>query len=131
MTIPQLNMTLNHIPGHFAICRFDPQEAVPDWVLESDFFSVTRTMDELSVVCHEALVPRGVTSEPGWACLKVEGPLAFSLTGILAALTAPLAEAGISIFAVSTFDTDYLLVKAHDLDVAQAVLTQAGHTVQE
>ncbi len=123
-------MNLTIIPGRFAVCRFDPQEALPEWAFEGDFFSVTRTAEERSVVCREDFVPQGVTCEAGWACLKVEGPLDFSLTGVLASLAAPLAEAGISIFAVSTFDTDYLMVKAHDVDAAVGALTQAGHTVR-
>ena len=123
-------LTLTLVPGRFAVCRFDPQEAMPDWVGQSDFFSVTRTAEELSVVCREDLVSDDLTSEVGWVCLKVEGPLDFSLTGVLASLAAPLAEAGISIFAVSTFDTDYLLIKERDRDEALAVLTRAGHTVQ-
>jgi len=128
--MPHPILILTTVPGHFAVCRFDPQEAAPEWVFEGDFFSVTRTAEELSVVCREDIVPEGVRSEAGWACLKVEGPLDFSLTGVIASLAVPLAEAGIAIFAVSTFDTDYLLVKARDLDEAMAALTQAGHTVQ-
>ena len=124
------NLILTIVPGRFAVCRFDPQETPPGWVFESDFFSVTRTAEELSVVCREEIVPEDVMREAGWMCLKVEGPLDFSLTGVLASLAVPLAEAGLSIFAVSTFDTDYLLVKAHDLDDAVVALTQAGHTVQ-
>ncbi len=123
-------MTLTIVPGHFAVCRFDPQEAAPDWVFEGDFFSVTRTVEELSVVCREDIVPEGLRSEAGWACLKVEGPLDLSLTGVMASLAVPLAEAGISIFAVSTYDTDYLLVKVGDLERAVAVLTQERFEVR-
>ena len=125
--MPTVFLTL--VDGRFAVCRFDPQEARPAWVSEADFSSVTRTAEELSIVCRENLVPEDVMREAGWACLKVEGPLDFSLTGVLASLAGPLAEAGISIFAVSTFDTDYLLVKAHDLEDAAVALRQAGHTV--
>ena len=125
------NLTLTIIPGRFAVCRFDPRAGVMDGVLESDFMSVTRTAEELSVLCREeVLPPEAETCERGWACLKVEGPLDFSLTGVLASLAGVLAEAGISIFAVSTFDTDYLLVKARDLDDAVVALSQARHLVQ-
>ena len=118
------------MPGRLAVCRLDPQAAVPDWALSGDFSSITRTTDELSIVCSEAGVPEGVLCERGWAGLKVEGPLDFSLTGVLASLAQPLAEAGLSIFAVSTYDTDYLLVKAGDLDRAVVVLAEAEHTVR-
>lgn len=123
-------MTLALVPGRFAVCRFDPKEVVPPWAYAGDFYSVTRTMEELSVVCREDRVPEGVTCEAGWACLKVKGPLDFSLTGVLASLAAPLAEAGLSLFAVSTFDTDYLLVKAHRLDEALGALSKEGHTLR-
>jgi len=118
------------MPGRWAVCRLDPQAAVPDWAFSGDFFSITRTTDELSIVCSEAGVPEGVLCERAWAGLKVEGPLDFSLTGVLASLTQPLAEAGISLFVLSTYNTDYLLVKARDLDRAVAVLAEAEHTVR-
>ena len=100
---------------------------IPEWA-HSGFFSMTRTPDELSIVCNEEIVPDGVACEKGWHCLQVKGPLDFALTGILASLAAPLAEAGISIFAISTYDTDYFLVK--ELDRAIAVLFKAGHNVR-
>ena len=121
--------TLTVMPGRLAVCRLGPQAALPDWALGDDFFSITRTTDELSIVCREADVPEEVQCERGWACLKVEGPLDFSLTGVLASLTQPLAEAGLSLFAISTYDTDYLLVKARDLEQAVAVLAEAEHTI--
>ncbi len=98
------------------------------------FVSVTRTSDELSLVVAEEAVPRGATADglrvqSGWRCLKVAGPLDFSLVGILASLAVPLAEAGVSIFAISTFDTDYLLVPASDLARAVAELKVRGHRV--
>jgi len=123
-------LTLTVMPGRWAVCRLDAQAVLPDWAFSGDFFSITRTTDELSMVCSEAGVPEGVLCERGWAGLKVEGPLAFSLTGVLASLAQPLAEAGISIFAVSTYDTDYLLVKVGDLERAVAVLTQERFEVR-
>jgi len=100
-----------------------------DDTLEGDFVSVTGTRDEVSVVCPEDQAPEGATVEAGWRCLKVDGPLDFGLTGVLASLAVPLAEAGVSIFAVSTFDTDYVLVKAEALERAAAALETAGHRV--
>ncbi len=112
-----------------AICRLPGEASVPDWAAAGAFFSLTRTAEELSLVCRQAAVPADVTSEPDWRCLKVEGVLDFALTGVLAALAAPLAQAEIPIFALSTYNTDYLLVKAQHLARAIEVLRQAGHTV--
>jgi len=102
---------------------------MPAWASESKLLSVTRTPEELSIVCEQRPVPASAQCEPGWRCLKVEGPLDLSLTGILASLTVPLAQAGIAIFALSTFDTDYLLVKDKNLEEAARVLRQAGHRI--
>ena len=109
-----------------AVCRLDKAAQFPGWALAGGFFSVTRTSDELSVVCSQNLVPEGVKCEREWRGLKVLGPLDFVLTGILSSLATPLAQAGISIFAISTFDTDYLLVRDRDLFETVSVLTNAG-----
>lgn len=123
-----MTIRLRVLPGTLAICRLGPDDAVPDWA-GGPFVAITRTPDELSVVCDEAGVPGEVRAERGWRALQVEGPLDFSLTGVLAGLTAPLAAAGISVFVLSTFDTDYLLVREHDLPSAVIALRQAGCTV--
>jgi hypothetical protein len=125
-------MNIVSVPGRFAVCRLSPEERLPSWILgcDGEFFSITRTEDELSIVCLEKRVPEDVITEKTWACLKVQGPLKFALTGILAALAQPLATAGISIFAISTYDTDYLLVKTDTLQAAKQVLTDAGHIVE-
>ncbi|HJW09734.1 MAG TPA: ACT domain-containing protein [Holophagaceae bacterium] len=115
----------------FAICRLDPNAAPPAWGMEGPFWSVTRTPDELSVVCEVERVPSHISAEGPWRALKVAGPLDFALTGILASLAHPLAKAGISIFALSTFDTDYLLVKADHLAAAVEALRDAGHRIPE
>lgn len=94
------------------------------------FFAVTRTPGELSVVLPEAAVEAGWRAEKGWRCLAVAGPLDFALTGVLASLASPLAAAGVSLFAVSTYDTDYLLVREEDLARAVAALRNAGHRVE-
>lgn len=131
---PRLPLAL--LPGTFAVCRLAPDARVPDWALASRPLSVVaRTPDELSLLVSEASVPvdadAGLVAERGWRAFVVRGPLPFHLVGILAALAQPLAGAGISIFAVSTFDTDYLLVKAADAARARAVLEEAGHAVTE
>jgi len=122
-------LELSVLPQRFAVCRFDADDVIPDWLMEGDFWSVTRTDEELSFVVPEASVPTTWESERGWRCLKVLGPLDFSLTGILVSLASPLAEAGISIFAISTYDTDYLLVRDHDLEETRKVLSDAGHAI--
>jgi putative acetyltransferase len=116
-------MSLILLPGTFAVCRLDGN-AVPAWATAGEFYSVTRTAEELSVVSREDAVPPGVRCERSWRCLRVAGTLPFSAVGVLAALTAPLAAAGISVFVVSTFDTDYLMVKQEKLEAALAVLAQ-------
>jgi len=118
------------LDGTFAVCRLDSASSIPPWATADDFFSITRTADELSVVCRQDAVPDGINCERGWRCLRVAGTIPFSVVGVLASLTAPLAEAGISVFAISTFDTDYLLVKAEDLERAVDVLRRRGHTIQ-
>jgi hypothetical protein len=124
------NLALLVLPDTFAICRLSPDAPIPDWVLTGSFFSITRTADELSIVCFQSNVPSEIQCDRDWRCLKVEGPLDLSLIGILASLTAPLARAGIGIFAVSTYDTDYLLVPEKRLEEAVLVLSQEGHHVR-
>jgi hypothetical protein len=126
-----VRLRIRRLDGRFAVSRLSPASPAPDWAAGSCFTSITRTADELSVVCPERLVPAGVMTEPGWRCLQVVGPIPFTQVGVLAALVAPLAEAGIPVFAVSTFDTDYLLLRADHLDRAQAVLRNAGHEILE
>ncbi|MDQ5824640.1 MAG: ACT domain-containing protein [Chloroflexota bacterium] len=125
----QVALTLAVLPGTYAVCRLDGGVAVPEWATSGSFCSVTRTADELSVVCEQGAAPEGVLCEGGWRCLRVQGPLDFGLTGILASLAVPLAEAGISIFSLSTYDTDYIMVKAADLEGAVAVLSGSGHII--
>ena len=122
---PQLTLTL--LPQTLAICRLDHDAPIPDWACRSDFFSITRTPSELSIVCPQASVPAGVDREPDWRAFTSRGPLGFTLTGLIESLAEPLAVAGISIFAISTHETDYLLVKQTDLQIATLALKKAGH----
>jgi hypothetical protein len=122
-------LALAILPDPLAVCRLDADAAIPTWASSSEFFSITRTADELSVVCPQSLVPDGVRCEQDWRCLRVAGTMEFSMVGVMASLVTPLADAGISVFVVSTFDTDYLLVKENDLARATAVLRAMGHTV--
>lgn len=125
----QFQLTLVVLPDTFAVCRLTPDAGLPDWAFTGAFTSVTRTADELSIVCPQTDVPADVKCENDWRCLQIAGTLDFSLIGIMASLTVVLAEAGISIFVISTFDTDYLLVKAGKLENAIEVLSAAGHRV--
>lgn len=121
-------MNLHVLLLDLSICRLAPQAKIPDWALASThFFNICRTSDELSIVAETQYCPEGLTCEADWKALKVEGILDFSLTGILAALTAPLAQENISLFAVSTYNTDYLLVKKENLLRAKEILIKAGH----
>jgi hypothetical protein len=123
-------LTLIVVDGVFAVCRLEPGAPIPVWSTADGFFSITRTAEELSVVCRQDAVRDGINCERGWRCLRVAGTIPFSVVGVLASLTAPLAEAGISVFALSTFDTDYLLVKAKDPERAVDVLRRRGHTIR-
>jgi hypothetical protein len=126
------HLTLTALAGEYAVCRLAPGTlAIPAWATAGPWYSITRTADELSIVCPAAQVPGDVQAEAGWRMLRLAGPFPFELTGILAAVLAPLAGAAIPIFALSTFDTDYLLVKAHDLSRAITELRAAGHQVDE
>ncbi len=120
-------LKFSRLPGSFSICQLPAHADVPSWALEAAFFSVTRTADELSVVCAQEKVPAGVRHEDAWACLKLEGPFPFSQTGILTSFVQPLSDRAIPIFAVSTFDTDYVLVKEAWIDRAIEILKEAGH----
>lgn len=123
-------LTLLEVGGRFAVCKLPPGSAVPAWATTGDVFSVTRTPEELSVVCRQEVVPPGTQAETGWRCLRVAGAMPFTLVGVLASLTAPVAKAGVGVFAVSTFDTDYLLVKEAEFPAAVAALRGAGHSVE-
>lgn len=122
---------LELLPGTLAVCRLDAADPLPDWALAGPFHSITRTSNELSVVCLEEAVPPGVRCERGWRCLRVVGPLDFSEIGVLASLSTVLATAGVSLFALSTFDTDFLLVGESDVELAVTALREAGHRVAE
>lgn len=121
--------TLTLLPLRLAVCTLSPDAPIPVWAAVGDFFSITRTGDELSIICAESQVPDDVVHTPGWACLQAEGSFDFSVTGVLAALVPPLAEAGVPCLAVATYRTDYLLVQADRLPAAIAALRAVGHHV--
>lgn len=116
-------LTLFILPEKLAICHLSKNTPLPAWALEdSNFSSIGRTKDELSIICPQDKIPGGVLAEKNWRAFKVEGPLGFSLTGIVASLAEPLAKAKISILYVSTYETDYLLVEEKNLNKAAKIL---------
>jgi hypothetical protein len=126
----KIKLNLQVIPDLLAVSRLAAGAELPPWAMSGPFRSVSWTPDELSIVCEESLVPQDVRSERGWRGFMVEGPLDFGLTGILLKIAEPLAKAGISIFAISTFDTDYVLVKEASFPDARKVLTECGHFIR-
>jgi hypothetical protein len=124
-------VNLSLTPDLLAICQLAPDAPIPNWALgKGTFCSITRTNEELSIVCPEGSAPKEVIQEAGWRSFKVEGPLDFGLTGVLASIAGPLAQASISIFALSTYHTDYVLVKNLQVARAAKTLQAAGHTVR-
>jgi hypothetical protein len=128
--MPKRSLTIDLLPATFAVALLPPGSSAPPWTKGAELISVTHTPTELSIVCEEARVPSSVQSQRGFRCLRVLGPLDFSEVGILASLASPLARTGISIFAISTYETDYLLVPEHNLEAAISALSSAGHAVR-
>ena len=123
-----MKLQLNVLENLFTIHRFPPNHEIPNQIYESQFYSISKTDEELSIVCSSTIQVHSEKSDTDWSCIKVEGPLEFFLTGILAKISAVLAEAEISIFAISTFDTDYILVKSEKLPFAKKALLKSGYT---
>lgn len=111
----------------YAIVRLAPDAAIPKWSSKGEFFSITRTADELSIVCAAENLPADVQSPHRWECFKLEGPFPFSETGVLVSFIDPLSNHGVPIFAVSTYDTDYILIQQEWIGWSLDVLQQAGH----
>jgi len=122
-------LNLQVVPGRFAVTKLATSSSIPDWATKGLFTSITRTTEELSIVCPEESVPLDVPSERGFRCLRVAGPLHFSMVGILASLLNPLTEAGVAVFVVSTFDTDILLVRDGEFERSVQALERRGNRV--
>ena len=122
-----MKLNLKILDGSFSIHRLSPKNEIPIQIYQGQFFSITKTDEEISVVCSSSVYLDSESSETDWSCIKVLGPLDFSLTGILADISAILAKAEISIFAISTFDTDYILIKSEKLQAAKKALQQAEY----
>jgi uncharacterized protein len=114
----------------YAVCQFHPDKHIPYWALMGDFVSLTRTHEELSIVCQQNNVPGDIEAERGWCCVQVHGAFDFSVAGVHASLAIPLAEADISVLAIATYATDYLLIKEENVERALQVLEQAGHSIE-
>jgi hypothetical protein len=131
MPAPARKLSLSLLPKSFAICRLAAEAPIPAWATRGEFYSVTRTSEEFSLVTEMELVPADVRAEVSWRAMKAHGPFAFSEIGVLASLVTPLAENEVSVFTISTFDTDYLFTRSSQLQAALGALRKAGHTVHE
>jgi hypothetical protein len=127
--VGQPTLKLSVLPQALVVCQLAPDEPIPAWALGGELWSVTRTPDELSLVCVADAPPPEVRAEGPWRALEVAGPLDFTLVGVLSRIAAPLAAAGVSIFTLATYNTDYVLVRAQQLAEALAALKAAGHAV--
>ncbi|MDA8337420.1 MAG: ACT domain-containing protein [Peptococcaceae bacterium] len=117
------------LPGQFAVCRMDSGREIPGWATDNSFFSVTRTPGELSVICPQDKVPSGIECEMSFRIIRVSGPLSLSLIGLIASISRVIANVGVSLLSISTYETDYILVKDKDLESALAALSREGWQV--
>ena len=130
-TIPEAPLlTFRRLPALYAICQSPATGPIPTWATQGEFTSMTRTPTELSIVCPESNIPAGIKADRGWICLQLQGPFPFSETGILSSFIAPLSANAIPIFAISTYDTDYVLIQQPFLEKALETLRHAGHVLQ-
>jgi uncharacterized protein len=120
-------LKFRQLPARYAIVRFDPHAPIPDWATKGEFTSATRTSDELSIICSAEDIPENGTPALRWTCLKLEGPFPFSQTGVLLSFIEPLSNNGIPIFAISTYDTDYILIPEENSNRAADLLRGAGY----
>jgi len=121
------SFVISVLKDDYKVCRLNAFEGIPDGVLDTPLSSITRTAEELSIVCPNSVAPDQLKSEQKWKCLKIHGPLGFDEVGIISSLTKILADVDISVFVLSTFDTDYILVKRLNIDKAAKVLSEKGH----
>jgi hypothetical protein len=124
-------LTISVLPEHLSICRLEADALVPAWIEKGTFVSVTRTREELTVICPQEHVPAEVKLSRNWRALKLEGPFDLDLVGLLVSVAAPLAQAGVGILPVGTYETDYVLVRQDQLDAAIRALRFVGCQVQD
>lgn len=121
---------LKQLHGHYAVAQLPHNEAIPSWADGDGFVSISRTDDELSIVCRQERIPEQVKSDDGWTCFKFVGPFEFGESGVILSVIRPLSESGMGVFVVATFDGDVLLLKASDVPRAQILLREAGHSFE-
>lgn len=131
MSVTSRHLELSILPEQFIVTRLAPSSPIPAWATQGSFFSITRASEELSIVCAAEQVPNASQTHLRWRAFKIHGPFAFSEIGVLASITGPLADAKISVFSISTFETDYVLVNSEQLPSAIDALRKAGHSIQE
>lgn len=122
-------LTMKLLNGKYGVCGLDESEEIPDWAYKGEFYSISKTSEELSIVSSESNIPNNIQYEGDWRILKVQGPLDFSLVGILSSISAVLARRKISVFVISTYDTDYILVKEKDLRESMDSLVAEGYNI--
>jgi uncharacterized protein len=123
-------LKFQRLNGSYAVVRFDANAAIPDWAMQGEFTSITRTADELSIVCPVENLATQLESAQPWMCLKLQGPFPFSQTGVLLSLIEPLSGNSVPIFVISTYDTDYVLIQEEFSQEALVLLHKAGHELQ-
>lgn len=123
------SITLERAPHDYAVSRLDAAAPIPAWADGAGFVTISRSQNELSIVCEAARVPAGTVSEGGWTCLRFVGPFAFGATGIVLSVVRPLSLGGLGVFVVSTYDGDHILIKSGDMPAAVQLLQHAGHVL--
>lgn len=129
MSTVDKKLNLKLLKVKYSVCRLNKNDEIPKWIFDEEFFSITRTDDELSIVCSQDKIKENIKCEKDWRILKIEGPLDFSLIGILSRISTLMANDGISIFAISTYDTDYILIKEESINRAIEVLENNNYNI--
>lgn len=129
MSTVEKKLTLKLLKDKYSVCRLNKNDEIPKWIFQEEFFSITKTDEELSVVCLQDKIKENIKCEKDWRILKIEGPLDFSLIGILSKISTLMANNDISIFAISTYDTDYILIKEESINKAIEVLENNNYNI--
>lgn len=124
-------LTFITLPGAYAICRLEASANIPAWIAQSAFYNISKSADELSIICEQRYVPDDIRANRDWKLLRLEGVLDLALPGITARFSTPLAQSGVNLCVIATYDTDYIMIKSEKLLRAQTVLRQAGFAVAE
>jgi len=125
----QRQLQLSLLKDNYAICTLPNTAQIPDWALKESLASITRTDKELTIVCRQDIIPSGLKSDLNWKCFKIDGSFDLNQIGVISSISSPLADAGISIYVISTYDTDYFLVQQHNLEQTISTLSNSGHSI--